>query len=87
MLANIARPYIFGAVALVISASVAWVFLIYGPSQHRAGASAAEARLDAATNEAAKGLSNAAEKNRFLLDQCRSSGGVFDFASGECQRG
>lgn len=77
------RPIVLLAVVVI---PILYVIFIYGPEQQRIGENAAQVRLDAATNEAAKGISNAAERNRFLLDQCRLSNGLFNFSNGECQR-
>ena len=80
------RPYLLAGVASAIAVCMAWVFLIYGPSQYQAGASAALIKADQATKEAANDLSNAAEGARMRLDLCNNTGGVYSFADGKCKR-
>lgn len=50
------------------------------------GAAKALIKADNATKEAANDLSNAAEGARLRLDICNSTGGVFNFANGKCER-
>ena len=72
---------------LVVGAAVlVWAVFWHGPAQHHAGATETEARLTAATHQAAKEISDEAERARFMRRQCHERGGVYDFSSGQCER-
>jgi 4-amino-4-deoxy-L-arabinose transferase-like glycosyltransferase len=75
-------------VGLVLGAAVvlSWAVFIHGPDQREVGGREMAEKLNAATNEAAKGLENAAEAYRLNLAVCRKSGGVFSNSSGKCEQ-
>lgn len=74
-----------GAGAMIgASLMLIWAVHSYGPDQYAAGGLATAAKLDAATNAAAKDLANEADRARFLRRQCAERGGVYQFADGRC---
>ena len=73
--------------SLGLAASVIlWAVFIYGPQQRKDAETAIAAKLFAASIEASKGLINDADRADFAFTVCRASGGVYVFASGECER-
>lgn len=74
------------AAALAAGAVMTWAVLFHGPAQFRAGAADAEIRLNAASEKAAKEISDEADRFRYNRARCRELDRLFDFATGECQR-
>jgi hypothetical protein len=74
-------------VGLAIGAAImlAWAVFIHGPDQRQVGGREMAETLNAATNEAAKDVTNAAEAYRLNLRICHASGGVFSNVSGKCE--
>lgn len=68
------------------AACLSWSVFYYGPQQRDVGGREMAETLNAATNEAAKDLANAADSYRLNLRVCRASGGVFSNVSGKCER-
>lgn len=73
----------FAFAALIVGG---WGVAIHGPKQYKAGGDAAALKLTIASQEASKGLSDAAERNRLLFAECRNSGGVWDHSGNGCKR-
>ena len=81
------KLFIGACVGLALGGAVvlSWAVFIHGPDQRMVGGREMAEKLNAATNEAAKGLGNAAEAYRLNLALCRRSGGVFSNVSGKCE--
>jgi hypothetical protein len=71
---------------LGFTACLSWSVFFYGPQQRKIGGREMAETLTAATNEASRELSNAAESHRLNSRVCRASGGVYSNVSGECER-
>ena len=63
-----------------------WAIGFHGPAQYRAGGDAVRLELTAATEKAARGIRDAAERVRVERRMCIDAGGMYDLARRECKR-